>query len=281
MIPLSARPFRFTIALVCGWSLLSLLVVEPCLSQSPQPSGLIGEGNPWQTPFYIIDSGVEGPTVIVTGGVHGNEPAGAQAAEQIRHWPIKRGKLIVIPRVNTIGLKKGTRYIPGAAAELKDLNRNFPYPNISDKPRGEIAPALWEFVVAQDPDWLFDLHEGYEFNISHRPKNGKSKSVGSSIIYDRKQDVGPMVERMLAAANSTVNTADRNFVLLSRGPIKTSLASATIKVLNKRAMILETTYKRQPLLLRTRQHRAMMSVALRHLGVIDRKSDDSRERVGG
>ena len=48
---------------------------------------ILGEGEPWQTPCHIKDSGVDGPTVLITGGIHGNEPAGARAAEQIRHWP--------------------------------------------------------------------------------------------------------------------------------------------------------------------------------------------------
>lgn len=235
----------------------------------PTESGMLGEGKPWQTPFYINDSGVEGPTIVITGGIHGNEPAGSRAADQIRHWPIERGKLIAIPRVNTFGLEQNIRFIPDALEEQQDLNRNFPSPKIADEPRGEIATALWEFVIAQDPDWLFDLHEGFDFNISHKPKAGKSKSVGSSIIYDIRQDVSPMVERMLLAANGTVTDPDRRFTLRSRGPRKTSLASAVINVMGKRAMILETTYKHQPLPVRTRQHREMMSVALRQIGMID------------
>ncbi|MCG6156374.1 BPL-N domain-containing protein [Rubinisphaera margarita] len=229
---------------------------------------LLGEGKPWQTPVYVHDTGVEGPVVIVTGGVHGNEPAGARAAEQIRHWPIVCGKLIVIPRVNRFGLDQETRYLPEAPPEQKDLNRNFPSPKIADEPRGEIAEVLWDYVVEQNPDWLFDLHEGYEFNISHEPGPGKTKSVGSSIIYDPAQGFGPLVERMQMAANSTVVDPDRRFTLRNRGPKKTSLASAVIDVLGRNAMILETTYQYQRLPVRTRQHRVMMNVALSQLGMI-------------
>lgn len=250
---------------------LALLFVTASISPAQdKPNALLGEGKPWGTPIYVNDTGVEGPTVIVTGGIHGNEPSGAVSAEQIRHWPIARGKLIVIPRVNTAGLDASIRYIPKATEVQKDLNRNFPSPGITDEPRGEIATALWKFVVAQNPDWLFDLHEGYEFNISHKPKPGKTKSVGSSIIYDRTQQLEPMVERMLTVANGTVSNPDRMFVLRGRGPKKTGLASAVIHVLKKQAMILETTYQHQRLPVRTRQHRAMMGVALRQIGMIDK-----------
>ncbi len=230
---------------------------------------LLGEGRPWQTPIYIIDSEVDGPTVMVTGGIHGNEPAGARAAEQIRHWPIVCGKLIVVPFVNRFGLDEQTRYLPKAPSEQKDLNRNFPSPGIADEPRGEIASALWEFVVDENPQWLFDLHEGYEFNISHQPKPGKKKSVGSSIIYDRSKGFGTVAESMQNAANQTVIDPDRKFTLREGGPIKRSLARAVIDVLDQNAMILETTYQFQRLPVRTRQHRVMMNVALTELGMID------------
>ncbi|MGI9472015.1 MAG: hypothetical protein ACR2NZ_10805 [Rubripirellula sp.] len=79
-------------------SLCSLPAVA--LGENPKSIGegavgarVLGVGQSWQTRFYVNDSGVAGPTVIVTGGVHGNEPAGSAAADQIRHWPIVRGKL--------------------------------------------------------------------------------------------------------------------------------------------------------------------------------------------
>ncbi len=265
-----------------SWRLLLLLAIglhwltqfdSLCEAQNHE-SGFLGAGTSWQTPFYVNDSGVEGPTIVVTGGIHGNEPAGARAAEQIRHWPIVSGKMIVIPRVNTAALGKNTRFVPGVPTDLRDLNRNFPSPDSANEPRGEIAEDLWQFVVRQDPDWLFDLHEGYEFNISHKPKAGTAKSVGSSIIFDRDQANDLMVERMLAAANTTVASPDRRFVLLGGGPKKTSLASAAIHSLKANAMILETTFQFQRMSTRTRQHRAMMNVALKQLGMIETDCDD-------
>ena len=233
-------------------------------------STLLGRGTHWQTPIYIQDSGVDGPTVIVTGGIHGNEPAGSRAAQQIKHWPIRKGKLIVIPKVNVAALAADKRYTPGAEDSLRDLNRNFPFPDIHDSPKGEIATALWNYLLDQDPDWLFDLHEGYHFNISHQPPPGKDKSVGSTIICDRQKQSGVMTERMLASANDLVTRPDRKFLLKERGPKRTTLASAVIHVLGKPAMILETTHQFQRIPVRTVQHRAMMSTALVQIGMLDK-----------
>lgn len=255
-------------------SLFCLIFLIPTFaasSHAEQTDALVlGLGKTWETPIYVNDSGRSGPTVIVTGGVHGNEPAGASAAEQIRHWPIRSGKLIVIPRLNVTALASNTRYTPDVAEDEKDLNRNFPYSGIASEPRGEIAEAVWQFVSKQNPDWLFDLHEGYEFNISHQPKPGQDKSVGSTIICDSKLQPAIMTERMLSAANHLVTDPDRKFLLRGKsGPKRTSLAAAVINVLGKPAMILETTHQFQRMPVRTRQHRAMMNAALHHLGMID------------
>ncbi|SVD46301.1 uncharacterized protein METZ01_LOCUS399155, partial [marine metagenome] len=154
----------------------AFVLVAPIFGAGQVVSGLLAKGTKWETPFYSRDSGKLGPTIVLTGGVHGNEPAGARAVEQIRHWPIRRGRLIVVPRVNKPGLEKGTRYLPGEPPARRDLNRNFPKTG-SDKPtRGELAQALWALIKEEKPAWLIDLHEGYDFHQLN------SDSVGSSII---------------------------------------------------------------------------------------------------
>ena len=57
-------------------------------------SGLLAEGTKWETPYYVIKGSKPGPTVFLIGGLHGNEPSGALAAEQIRHWAILKGRLV-------------------------------------------------------------------------------------------------------------------------------------------------------------------------------------------
>ncbi|MBG87444.1 MAG: hypothetical protein CMO80_11155 [Verrucomicrobiales bacterium] len=234
---------------------------------------IIGKGTEWESKVHVRDSGIPGPTVMMIGGIHGNEPAGAQAAEQIRHWPLAKGKFIAIPRANVAALGKRIRYIPEAPENQRDLNRNFPGEQLDDGTRGKLAAALWMQVLKHKPDWLFDLHEGYQFHGSHQPKPGREKSVGSSIIYDRGE-LDPLVNRMLAAANKTVTNPKRKFVSIGRGPKRTGLVSAAIRFLNIKGMILETTYQYQRLPIRTRQHRAMMNVALQHVGLIDRDCVD-------
>tara|TARA_R110002096_G_scaffold203718_2_gene389021 strand:- start:4046 stop:4948 length:903 start_codon:yes stop_codon:yes gene_type:complete len=252
---------------------------------SPQVSyrnGTIAEGTDWETRFYISDSGKPGPTVLIIGGMHGNEPAGSRAAEQILHWPIVSGKLVVVPRANVLALAANKRLIPGQPRGSGDLNRNFPQSHTSSatevSPRGQPAAALWGFATKVQPDWVLDLHEGYEFHRSHKPPDGKKKSVGSSIIYRGGPELDPLAKRVVAAADATVTDPAKRFSLLRRGPVDSGLARACINVMGAEAVILETTFKDQPMALRTRQHRAMANVILNHIGLINSDCTDHQDQ---
>ena len=233
-------------------------------------SGVLGERTAWATPWYVVDGKDPGSVVFLTGGVHGNEPAGSHAAEQIRHWPVRRGRLIVVPKVNTLGLAAQTRWFPPLKEDTaqRDLNRNFP---TSDRefPQSPVAEALWELVESQKPDFVIDLHEGFDFHRSN------SESVGSSIIFSKSDKRMVLAEKMVATVNATVENPQRQFELLSRsGAAKGSLVRACTDRLKIDSFILETTYKEQPLSLRTRQHRRMVSTLLQEIGLIDRDCVD-------
>ena len=55
--------------------LLSLSGGGAALFAREYSRGALAEGTRWENPYYVIDSGVEGPVVLITGGMHGNELA--------------------------------------------------------------------------------------------------------------------------------------------------------------------------------------------------------------
>ena len=228
-------------------------------------SGLIAEGTKWETPYYQRDSGVEGPVVFITGGVHGNEPAGARAAEQICHWKIIKGRLIMVPRVNKPGLMADIRYLPGKPKDLRDLNRNFPKSEQEPKVKDMPASALWELLRVSKPDWFIDLHEGYDFHQIN------SDSVGSSIIDVKGELADAIVPEMLEVVNATI-TDNRKKLVRLRYPVNGSIARAAYERLGAVSMILETTKKDQPISKRTRQHRIMVHTLLMHLGMVKKEA---------
>ncbi len=240
--------------------LCAFLFVASIFGAEQVVSGLLAKGTKWETPVYSRDSGKPGPSIVLTGGIHGNEPAGAGAAEQIRHWPIKRGRLIVVPRVNRPGLEKGTRYLPDEPPARRDLNRNFSKTGSDEPTRGTLARALWLLVKKEKPTWLIDLHEGYDFHQLN------SKSVGSSIIDTHDKAASKVVPMMLRVVNAGITEPKKKLVRL-RYPVDGSLARAAHERLQASAMILETTSKEQPLSKRIRQHRLMVHAFLKHLGM--------------
>ena len=108
-------------------------------------------------PVVVVGSETEGPTVVVTGNVHGDETTGIGVVHNlIRQLPklIDCGKVVLYPTLNPAGLMAGTRTLPG---DGQDLNRMFP-----GKPRGPAserhAHAIWADIQSFEPDALLDLH---------------------------------------------------------------------------------------------------------------------------
>src|SRR5436305_1275542 len=217
-------------------------------------------GTRFATQLYVQDSGVPGPTIMIEGGAHGNEPAGAAAAELIRHWPITKGKLVAVPRANVPGLVANKRLIPDLNTNLNNLNRNYPRAGKTEGPRGDLAAAIWNVALKYKPDWLLDLHEGYDFN----QLNGNS--VGSSVIAFPDAEGKAAANLMLAAVNASITNAELKFVRRDM-PIDGSLARAGGEHLKIPSMTLETTSK-QPMSKRVMQHEVMVHCLLHQLGMM-------------
>lgn len=107
---------------------------------------------------FPCTSGAPKLRVVVTGGVHGNEPCGAAAAlllcEQLLTSPKLRAdvELLVVPLVNPRGLANGTRRTP----ENIDVNRVFN--DDTHDPREETL--LTRFLDGKAYDLALDLHSG-------------------------------------------------------------------------------------------------------------------------
>lgn len=244
-----------------GWSSFSTGTWEP---EIPWPDdvevlgarsirGWIAKGTSHQTPYYVYDSGVKGPTVAIVGGVHGDEPAGAQAAWTIKDYSVKKGRLLVIPEANRPALRAGTR-----SSSLGDLNRDFPRTQ-SDRADTSLARSIWSVMVKYKPDWLVDLHEGYSYHLVN------SKSVGQTVIYYPKANASSMAKAMAAAANRLVSNPKHAFTVLQY-PAKGTLARSVSIRLGTKGMIVETADK-QAMSLRVAEHVAAVNAMLSRLGM--------------
>jgi predicted deacylase len=112
-----------------------------------------------QLPLAIINSGVEGPTLVLTAGIHGTEYPGIEAATRLMREiePADiRGILIVFPIVNVLGFEAGeTNAVPD---DGMNLNRVFP-----GSPDGTASFVLAHFLltaVCKVADYVVDMHGG-------------------------------------------------------------------------------------------------------------------------
>ena len=150
-------------------------------------------GTERETKGYVRTAEADGPTVMVVGGIHGNEVAGYRAAADVSDMAIERGQLVTIPRANVAAIRNDTRNARGGV----DLNRQF---SVGKRPRTELARALWSVVTRYDPDVFIDLHESkgiFDGDITG--------GVGQAIFYSRD-------DAALADAKEAANYLNENYV---------------------------------------------------------------------
>ena len=248
---------------------------------------ILGAGTRFETRWFDRRGVEDGPTILILGGMHGNEPAGPAAADAISSWSVKRGRLIVIPRMNLPALAANQRLIPEMSEPEGNLNRHFP---IGGEVTPGVATDLWALLEHVKPDWVLDLHEGYDY---HRINSG---SVGSSVIACKDEQATELAKKMIAAVDATITEEERKFTFI-QNPIAGSFARAAWENAGIPAMILETTYglfpvsdeeqRRYSVSCRARQHRLMVYTFLYELGLgpcdretlIDPAHSDERVRV--
>jgi len=206
-----------------------------------------------------------GITVLVVGGIHGNEPAPPHAVRALENANVRRGRLVLVPEANPKALGARSRHTPGA--RFLDMNRNFPIAS-RPEPRGPLATELWSFARRARPDWVIDVHEGFDFNRKN------PKSVGSSVTWVPHPRVGACSARLARSVvremNRSIEDESRHFTLLAPGP-EGSFARSITESLGIPSLVLETTRVAQPLELRVSQHETMLAFVLERLGVTSRE----------
>jgi predicted deacylase len=117
------------------------------------------QGEAYRLPLWLIHGSEAGPTLVVTGGVHGAEYASIAAALDLgrRLEPKElRGRVIVVPVVNMPGFAARSIYV--CPLDGKNPNRVFPG---DAGGTGTEQMAAWVFRnVIEQADFYVDLHGG-------------------------------------------------------------------------------------------------------------------------
>ena len=121
------------------------------------PVSRLVTGNTISIPLRVVHGQSEGPTVWVSGAVHGDEIAGVEIIRRVLadiDPKSLRGTLIAVPIVNVHGFLNGDRYFP----DRRDLNRSFPG-SATGSLAGRVARLFMDEIVDRC-DVGIDLHTG-------------------------------------------------------------------------------------------------------------------------
>jgi hypothetical protein len=117
------------------------------------------QGQPYRLPMWLINGAREGPTLLVTAGVHAAEYASIAAALDLGRTLDPKtlaGRVVVVPVLNVAGF--GVRSIYICPLDGKNLNRVFPG-NANGTASEQVADWLVQNVMKQ-ADYYVDLHGG-------------------------------------------------------------------------------------------------------------------------
>lgn len=130
---------------------------QPSLAAPTPPTGkdrqhlIFWAGTPQELEVYKIFGRLEGPTVMIIGGIQGDEPGGYMSADLYADLALKRGNLIVVPRANFKSVVMSHRGPDG------DMNRKFEG-DLSSDPDQHTVEVLKSLMA--ESDLLLNLHDG-------------------------------------------------------------------------------------------------------------------------
>jgi hypothetical protein len=165
------------------WGLLAILAALAAVVLYPgsfwaqeRAHSVFFEGSDHELNIYYIYGKAPGPTLMLIGGIQGDEPGGFLSADHFIDISLRKGNLIVVPRANFRSIVLNRRKINA------DMNRKF-----ADDPQTtyetEIVSILKQLI--SESDCLLNLHDGSGFfSESWVSEERNPKRYGQSIIAD-------------------------------------------------------------------------------------------------
>lgn len=173
---------RKVLSAIC---LMLILLLSGCAKkdkkvQITKSNKTILTGTIYETSVYYFKTNIEGPKILILGGIHGDELAGWHTATRMLEYSFEYGEVVILPRANFLATQLELRY-PGQNDNAlydgilySDLNRAFPGKSSGTK-TDKIAYELAKFVDEEKPDIVLDLHESR--------RNYVDGLLGNQVIY--------------------------------------------------------------------------------------------------
>ena len=191
-----------------SWGPLEVLGRRVAPGETARMPFLLGTsfvGSFLDTLVVVVRGARPGPTLCITGGIHGDEINGVEIAHRIyagTSGAQLAGTLLVVPAVNAHGFRTGSRYL----ADRRDLNRAFPG-SATGSHADLIAHTLFT-ALRQHCSALLDLHTGsnsrtnlpqIRTDLSNARALDLARAFGVGIVLDGKGPVGNLRRAALDA----------------------------------------------------------------------------------
>ena len=139
---------------------------------------------------YKILGKKPGKTLMLIGGIQGNEPGGFLSADLYADMSLEKGNLIVVPRTNFYSILLNQRGPHG------DMNRKFTHKDITDSMEDKIVSILKKLIG--ESDYLLNLHDGSGYYYpKYINKWRNPMRFGQSIISDCEEYIIPGTEKKI------------------------------------------------------------------------------------
>lgn len=134
--------------------------------------------------IYRIYGQKPGKTLMLIGGIQGNEPGGFLSADLYADMSLEQGNLIVVPRANFYSIIMNDRGTNG------DMNRKFTHEDIDLSMEDKIVNILKKLM--SESDYLLNLHDGSGFYYpEYIDELRNPKRYGQSVIADCAEFIVP------------------------------------------------------------------------------------------
>jgi predicted deacylase len=166
--------------------------------------------------IYRIYGKEPGKTIMLIGGIQGDEPGGYLTADLYADISLKKGNLIVVPRANFYSILLNQR-----DGMTGDMNRKFANKADAEKSMEQEIVTILKKLIGE-ADCLLNLHEGSGFyNKVWKSEVENPDRFGQSIIYDAKSyfdkknkstvDLETLAKRVIGKVNPQIDNHRYHF----------------------------------------------------------------------
>ncbi len=155
--------------------------------------------------LHKLGSDPIGPTVLVIGGIQGDEPGGFTAASLlVTDYRITKGNIWVVPNLNFKSIIERSRGVHG------DMNRKFLRLAKAD-PEYEAVEKIKSIILDKKVDLILNLHDGSGFySPVYIDKDHNPNRWGQSVIIDQHSVDVPQYGQLAELAKRISISANKN-----------------------------------------------------------------------